>query len=205
MRLILVRHAEPQALTVDGGRADPPLSPAGRRQAAAVAAALAAEGLDAVYASPLRRALETAARTADATAVPLTADEGLVELDSRSASYVPDHAADVNDARARAYLAGEWSILSDETPDAFCARVVACLDAIVARHRGQTVAVFTHGGVINAWLAAVVGAQRFPIRWYLSDYGAINRFLTTGADNTLIQSLNERVTFANAAVAREHA
>lgn len=191
MRLILVRHAEPQALTIDGGRADPPLSPAGREQAAAVAAALAADRLDAVYASPLRRALETAAPTADATGLPLAVDEGLLELDSRAGAYVPDHAAAVDDARVRAYLDGDWSALSDETPTAFRARVRACLDELIGRHRGETVAAFTHGGVINAWIADVVGAAEFPIRWYLSDYGAINRFLTTGSGNTLIQSLNE--------------
>lgn len=192
MRLILVRHAEPEPVTVDSGRADPPLGSRGRDQAARVAAALSTERLDAIYASPLRRAIETATPTVEATGVAMSVDDGLMELDSRAGIYIPDHDADVDDARARAYFAGEWGSLSDETPDAFCERVRGCLDEIVRRHRGQTVAAFTHGGVINAWLAAVVGAGTFPIRWYLSDYGAINRFVTKGADTTLVVSLNAR-------------
>ena len=65
MELILIRHGLP--LRVDnsetGEEADPSLSPLGERQAEALANWLihgpAAQKIDAIYASPKRRALET--------------------------------------------------------------------------------------------------------------------------------------------------
>lgn len=192
MHLILVRHARPVELTVVEGRADPTLSAEGREQAERLGAALDWIGVDALYSSPLRRTLETAAPTADSTGLEITVDENLVELDSEMMTYAPDDQHDTKSALAQAYFNGDWSGISSETPDQFVERIRSTLDAIVDRHRGQTVAVFTHGGVISAWVACAVGAERFPITWYLSDYGAMNRFATQGSDRTLIKSLNEK-------------
>jgi len=192
MNLILIRHARPDAVTVESGRADPSLGDAGREQAALLAIALNLLGVDALYSSPLRRALETAAPTAAAMSLDVAVDDNLVELDSGMSSYAPDDEIDADSALAEAFLKGDWSEISSESPDQFVARARSALDAIVQRHRGETVAVFTHGGVISAWVASVVGAEKFPVTWFLSDYGAMNRFVTQGADRTLIKSLNEQ-------------
>ena len=64
MRLILVRHGEP-----DYQRDC--LTPLGRRQALAAAERLLNEGISAVYSSPLGRALETAQYTAGALGLPV--------------------------------------------------------------------------------------------------------------------------------------
>lgn len=191
MRLILVRHARPTEMNVIDGRADPSLSDIGREQAARLAAPLTSLELDALYSSPLNRTKETAAPTAAKTGLDVTIDERLVELDSRLSVYTPDDQLDPKGEMAEAFFKGDWSKISTETPDQFFDRIRSSLDEIVQRHRGQTVAVFTHGGVINAWLACAVGAERFPITWFLSDYGAMNRFVTTGHDSTLILALNE--------------
>ncbi len=55
--LFLVRHAEPAITGVLLGALDPPLSEAGRKQAASLLSGVAPA---VVYSSPLRRALETA-------------------------------------------------------------------------------------------------------------------------------------------------
>ena len=61
MELILIRHGLPLRIQrEDGAPADPPLSEIGQRQAVAVGAWLAQEKIDFIYASPLRRAYETA-------------------------------------------------------------------------------------------------------------------------------------------------
>jgi broad specificity phosphatase PhoE len=193
MHLILVRHARPLEARADPGeRADPSLSDEGVEQATRLGAALSWLGVDALYASPLKRALETAASTASATELEVIVDEGLLELDSDLGMYVHDEQAAANAALAEAYFKGDWSGISSESPEQFVDRVCTTLDGIVQRHRGETVAVFTHGGVISAWVAGVVGAERFPITWYLSDYGAMNRFATQGCARTRIMALNER-------------
>ncbi len=71
--LYLIRHQEPEQRGVFLGRGDPPLSERGREDAARLGAISAA----AVYSSPLRRALETAA----AIDAPLIVAPELIEMD----------------------------------------------------------------------------------------------------------------------------
>ena len=73
MILYCVRHGE-SVYNAEGriqGRLNVPLSELGRRQSAAAAAALASLSADALYASPLRRAMETAEIIADALGLPI--------------------------------------------------------------------------------------------------------------------------------------
>lgn len=81
-RLIVVRHAEPDGMRGRiYGRLDPPLSPTGRAQAEGVAAWLQPVPLDAVYASPLRRARETAGFLARGRGIEVAIHPGLVDID----------------------------------------------------------------------------------------------------------------------------
>ena len=81
-RLYLVRHgriAGNQVRYVGWG--DDPLDETGREQVRALAADLAAEPIDVVYASPLRRAVDTARPLGEAHAAPLRLRDGLKEID----------------------------------------------------------------------------------------------------------------------------
>ncbi len=82
MRLIVVRHGETDhnrgGLTL--GRFDVPLNDRGRAQAGALAASFHRPP-DAIYASPLRRALETAGAIAAGSGVAVTPEPGLIEMD----------------------------------------------------------------------------------------------------------------------------
>ena len=60
MELLLVRHALPVRRELVDGAADPELSADGHAQAEHLATYLSSEHLDAIYASPLRRAYQTA-------------------------------------------------------------------------------------------------------------------------------------------------
>ena len=83
MILYCVRHGE-SVYNAEGriqGRLNVPLSELGRRQSAAAAAALAGLSVDALYASPLRRAMETAEIIADALGLPIQTDLRLMEID----------------------------------------------------------------------------------------------------------------------------
>jgi probable phosphoglycerate mutase len=79
MDLLLIRHAEPVRIENADGPADPPLSERGLRQAALAAGWLAAEPLDAIWASPMRRARETAAAIAQAHGLEVSIDDELGE------------------------------------------------------------------------------------------------------------------------------
>src|SRR5262249_28579904 len=82
-RLYLVRHGEPDDAWRGRcyGRLDVGLSPSGRAQAERTAAWLGAAPIAAVYASPLRRALESAAPIAAAHGLTPVAVRALREID----------------------------------------------------------------------------------------------------------------------------
>jgi probable phosphoglycerate mutase len=81
-RLYLVRHGRTAGNQVRYvGWGDDPLDETGRAQVRALAADLAAEPIDLVYASPLRRAVDTARPLAETHAAPLHLRDGLKEID----------------------------------------------------------------------------------------------------------------------------
>jgi broad specificity phosphatase PhoE len=84
MLIRLARHGESEgnfAGSLQGSRFDTPLSSRGRRQAEALAIRLADEGIDAVWASPMARARETAAIVAAPHGLSPSIDADLVEFD----------------------------------------------------------------------------------------------------------------------------
>ena len=82
MKLILIRHGQTQWNSESRvqGRTDIPLNDKGRLQAAAIAERLKDNRFDAVYASPLSRAKETAETIAKHQGVEVTVDEDLIEI-----------------------------------------------------------------------------------------------------------------------------
>ena len=84
MHLYLVRHGESTgnlAGTLQGSRVDEPLSPRGVKQAEALAGRLAVEPIDAVFASPMVRARQTAEILSAPHRLGIVLDPDLVELD----------------------------------------------------------------------------------------------------------------------------
>ena len=89
MELLLVRHALPIRVEDVEGPADPELSEAGHHQARYLADYLAFERVHAVYASPLRRAMQTAAPVAERQGVEVLVAEGIAEYDREASEYIP--------------------------------------------------------------------------------------------------------------------
>jgi broad specificity phosphatase PhoE len=81
--IVLVRHGETELNTagVFRGRTDVPLNERGREQAAGVAAALADPPVNAVYSSPMVRALDTARAIADRHGLEPITDEAFNNID----------------------------------------------------------------------------------------------------------------------------
>jgi broad specificity phosphatase PhoE len=152
------------------------LSPKGNAQAEALARRLfATTNLAAVYSSPTRRAHETAGAVARAAGLDVRTDARLREvyLGQDGLENVPP-AGRATAVRERLALMatvalrdGGWSALPDVEPAADVrARMVSAVTEIVERHQGQQVAVVSHAGSINAYLAQMLGIARdffYPI------------------------------------------
>lgn len=84
MRIFLVRHGETQWNRENRivGHTEIGLTPDGHRQVALLARALAAEKIEAVYSSPLRRAVETANAIAEQHGLGVVTDDALKEVDA---------------------------------------------------------------------------------------------------------------------------
>ena len=191
MELLLVRHALPIRRETEIGAADPELSADGHAQAAHLAEYLAAEApLDALYSSPLTRARQTAAPIAERFGLEIVLVDAVAEWDRHSNEYVPiEELKAADDPRWQALLRGEWTA-HDESPEQFAGRVIGALEAIVARHRGARVAVVCHGGVINAYLAHVLGLGGQQAFFY-PNYTSIHRVAAARSGERSIVTINE--------------
>jgi len=183
MELLLIRHGLPVR---SDASADPPLSPEGEAQALAVASRLTGEPIDAVFASTMRRAVQTAEPFATAAGHALKLHEGVVEYDRGAGTYVPMEVLKREDyPRWKAFVDGGYGV----DIEAFQKTVVAALEEIIASHPGKNVAVFCHGGVINVWTAHILGMA--PRLFFEPAYASFHRYLCARSGQRNLVSLND--------------
>ena len=157
-RVVLIRHAEPHAAAHGRcyGSLDVGLSTHGLEQAEALATRLAHQQLVAVYASPLRRALATAAPLAAAHNLAIEPVEALREIDFGAFEGLTyDEIAAEYPSEYRRWMETPTAVHfpGGESYDLLRTRVVASVDELRARHEKAAFAVVTHGGVVRALLA----------------------------------------------------
>lgn len=170
MQLLLIRHALPLR-TRDGEGSDPDLAGEGWEQARRLPRALARFPISRLISSPQRRAWQTAEPVANALGMAIDIDERLAEYDRGLSHYVPLE-------EARAAGSPDWDRMAKgELPsvvdvEAFRRRIRSALDDVVtAGDHDDTVAVFSHGGVINVTLHEILQTAKtlsFPI-----DYASV--------------------------------
>lgn len=187
MQVLLVRHALPLR-SEHGEGSDPDLSDEGLAQAARLPAALARFPITRVVSSPQRRAIQTAEPVAAACELPVDIDDRFAEYDRNLPLYIPVE-------QIRAEHPEEWARLaqghlpSAVDEDAFRARVRGALnDLVAAADPEDTVAVFSHGGVINVLLHEILGTTRllsFPI-----DYASLTRLLYSRSGQATVATVN---------------
>lgn len=192
MELLLIRHAEPIRIAAGevDGPADPGLTERGADQAIRLADWLRAEHVDEIVASPLRRARETAAPVARSLGLDVVIDEGVSEYDAESTEYIPiEELRERKDERWQATIEGRWEDAGGVDPAVFQKVVVPAIDAIVDRSPGRTVAVVCHGGVINVYLAHILGLERHL--WFHPEYTSVSRVRSARSGPRSVASLNE--------------
>ena len=174
--LFIVRHADAipdeDEIIPSGIYDDLPLSRVGREQAEALAERLGNLSFNAIYSSPLRRCLETAAPLVERLGLTPIIVPDLKEIRLGQVNSLPQ---DINDLAAltkalherqneivrAAGGSGNWDMIKDSEPSKqFRKRVVTALDEIARRHIGERVVAFAHGGVVNAYVAEVLGLER---------------------------------------------
>jgi probable phosphoglycerate mutase len=190
MELLLIRHGLPVRRELEEGIADPELSTAGLAQAEHLADYLASEPLDAVYASPLRRAFQTAEPLAQRRGLAVTVVDGVAEWDRNSKEYVPiEELKAAGDPRYLELMNGEWTS-TEETAEEFSRRVVEALDSLIDAHAGERIAVSCHGGTINAYLSHILGLPVGPGFFY-PNYTSIHRVAASRSGVKSVLTMNE--------------
>ncbi len=170
--LHVVRHAD--AVPEGDGSAgaygdyeDHPLSARGRSQAEAAAERFAELDIAAVYASPIRRARETAQAIAARVGVPVFTEPDLREIALGALERVGDLRQQLEALATIAMRDGSWNSIPGTEPSvAVRARMLDALDRIAAEHPGGRVVIVSHAGAINATIGAIAGTPHdfvFPL------------------------------------------
>jgi alpha-ribazole phosphatase/probable phosphoglycerate mutase len=160
--IFFVRHAESAewARQVCHGTLDVPLSSGGVEQAVRISSHLEDSTLDAVYVSPRRRAVETAAAVAAKHGLEPVIREALAEIDFGSfEGRTFDEIAESHPSVYAEWMSrpGSMRFPDGESFSDVRARVTSEIARIRRDHEGGSVAVVTHGGVIRAVLAEIMG------------------------------------------------
>jgi probable phosphoglycerate mutase len=198
-RILLIRHGQSQgnAERRFGGHSPTPLSELGHRQAEATARALASERVTAVYSSDLLRAVQTAEPLARATGLEITKTPALRE---RSVGLMEgltfEEAAAAHPEEYAALLRRDFEhVLSGgESYRQLLDRAAAELDRAVERHRGGTLALFSHTGTICILALHLMGALDAPHLkpvWLSSNNCGVTRFSIEHGGLIRIKMLND--------------
>jgi broad specificity phosphatase PhoE len=187
MQLLLVRHALPLR-SEHGEGSDPELADEGWAQVKRLPDALARFPIARVVSSPQRRAIQTAEPVAAARDLAIDIDDRFAEYDRDLPLYIPVE-------QIRREKPDEWARMAEGRlpsavdEDAFRARVRAAVDDVVTKaDPDDTVAVFSHGGVINVVLHEILGTARllsFPI-----DYASVTRLLFSRTGQATVSTVN---------------
>jgi len=199
-QVILVRHGQqdfPEPGTKDFSKwVDPPLSKIGLKQAEAVGRYLASFPIAAVYASHLSRALVTGENIAEHHGLTVTVDDRLHEVEIFQ--RLPEGHTNPTDAFGSEVLAKAqdefvatrlWSAYpGSESGAEFRLRVKTVIEEIIARHPRQVVAIACHGGVINAYIAEILGVAEDM--FYRPGHASVHR-VAFKDDRRVVWTLNE--------------
>jgi probable phosphomutase (TIGR03848 family) len=134
------------------------LNAEGHHQAAAAADRVAALPVAAIFASPMERTMETAAPLSRRLGLPITTEEGLLEVDYgewAGQEYKVLRKSDlwkqVQQQPAAARFPGGEAVREAQ------ARIVGAVEVILARHPRDIVAAFTHADMIKLAVAYFTG------------------------------------------------
>ena len=168
--LYLVRHGQTDNNIIDcfnGTRSDQPLNATGMEMAAALTTAFADVRLDAIYASPLVRAYQTAEGVRGVREMEIVTDPDLMEMPFGAWDGLTYKQAKARDPKLikvwRRDFAHFRAPEEQERPGDVATRMFRSILRIVRAHRGGTVAIATHGLAMHLYMTRLL---RCPIEQY---------------------------------------
>jgi probable phosphoglycerate mutase len=190
-RLIAIRHGE-TAWNVDTriqGQLDIALNDTGRWQAQQVALALRDEGIDAIYASDLSRAYQTAQAIGNATGLqacptPALRERHFGHFQTRTWAEIEQHWP--QDAQLWRTRVPDWAPEGGESLLTLRDRVSQAVNTLAARHVGEHIVLVAHGGIMDVLYRWATGQDlQAPRTWSLGN-AVINRLLWTPEGLSLV-------------------
>jgi 2,3-bisphosphoglycerate-dependent phosphoglycerate mutase len=195
--ILLIRHGESAPARPDvpfalvDGHGDPELAADGQAQALQVAERLALEPITAIYVSTLRRTAETAAPLAARLGLTPVVEAGLreVHLGEWEGGLFRIRVVEGHPLAKRLFAEERWDVIPGAEPaEQFATRVRDALLRLAASHPDETVAAFTHGGVIGRALAEATGSR--PFAFSGADNGSISH-LVLMEDRWVVRAFND--------------
>ncbi|MHA6908324.1 histidine phosphatase family protein [Ralstonia pseudosolanacearum] len=191
--IVLVRHGETDWNRERRlqGQLDVPLNAQGREQAAQLGRALAREPFDAIYASDLSRARETAQALAGEIGKAVRDDTGLRERcygGFEGLTY-----AEVAERHPVEFEAWQNRVPEfappggGETLAGFHARAVDAALRLIRRHPGERIALVSHGGVLDCLYRHANAMALTEPRQHALRNASINRLSSDGHHLTVLQ------------------
>jgi broad specificity phosphatase PhoE len=196
-RIVLVRHGQTawNREVRFRGRADLALDDLGLKQAEATGRYLVKRWpVDAVHASPMRRAMQTAEAIAGAHGLTAQPFEGLLDINFGVwQGHSPDEVAERYPDLLQAWWKAPHTvhIPEGESLDKVRKRVVAGLNQVIEHHPGETVALVGHTVVNRVLLCAVLGLGNEHFWRLQQDTCAVNVFETSEHGAFTIALLND--------------
>lgn len=190
-QLILVRHGETMhnVAGIAQGWGDSELSDRGRQQVEMLAARLEKIGADAIYSSPLQRAMTTAQAIARATGLPIQTLDGLREMNY--GRWEGQRFLDVRKADEEHYQRWisdeEYPCPEGESHAQVLRRVKEALQQVNGAKRAVVV---THGTAIRIAATALLDLPLSASRKFAQDNAAMNVFVRRG-DHWVVKLWND--------------
>ena len=209
--LYLIRHGESDRDSdrmfgsPRGDQWDPPLSAKGREQAELLAARLLVMDLDpfVIYASPMRRARETAEIFANQAGREIRFHDDLVEAHIGGWEARPFEEIVEQDPAIMHALRHQRPIWSRapgaEVGSSFRQRVSGAIASILEEHPDDNALVFAHGGVVNAYCGDVLGLPQEM--FFLPENASINS-IDVDQNERRLRFLNDTIHLTDPSLAQ---
>ena len=191
MKLLIIRHGESEAdiLNVHEGRADFNLTDKGHTQAQAMADYVSKNySIDKIYASPLKRAVQTATHLSEATNIPVITDEHLMEFNNGLLAGLSREEADAKYPRVPD-LPVHAAVYEQESKLEFRHRAEYILSKIISENEDDAIiAVVSHGGLINQLYQAFLQLPVVSEVSFVTGDTGIHEWLIKGQERYVIRA-----------------